>query len=76
MSAAEKQRWISAMENVREEVARHDREIGRAKEAAKKPGNLTEIIGGIFGRIADVQKQYEQVDRFFNLVNLIYYVNK
>jgi len=60
LSAAEKQRWISAMGNVREEVAKHDREIGQAKEAVKKPGNLTEIIGGIFGRIADVQKQYEQ----------------
>lgn len=69
LSAAEKQRWMSALENVREEVAKHEREVAQAKlEVAKDKvektqsarRNLTDIIGGVFGRLADVQKQYEQ----------------
>jgi len=58
LSPAEKQRWMSALENVREEVAKHERDVAQPKAKT----NLTEIIGGIFGRIVDVQKQYEQAE--------------
>ena len=51
---------MSALENVREEVAKHERLVSSHNEVIKKT-NLTEIIGGVFGRIADVQKQYEKV---------------
>jgi len=60
LSAAEKQRWMSALENVREEVTKHEREVSSHNQVAKT--NLTKLIGGVFGRIADVEKQYENAE--------------
>jgi len=66
LTAAEKDRWLSALASVREEVAKHDHlekvdaVDGDEEDKQAKAKQPQEYFSGIFQRLADVQHQYEK----------------
>jgi len=76
LSPLEKERWLSALKNVRDEVAKHKREVAEATNKAaenhqyppqpldsgNKTNSVNQYFRAVFARLADVQKQYEKAE--------------